>query len=335
MRNNNNLYSFINGVPSSAISLPSQLNNLNNMNSLVIGGAADQILSNSGITQFNGKLSQIKITLGMIYDPSINFTPLMDLTPYSISTSNIFFLTNNNIDLISGNNLTRNNIVQNSWRSSVSNFVPSYDGTSIIFYMYNNYSALNIANSWTCEGWFYTEILDNNRRNILSTTDMNNYNTLGKIEIGYINNTLVIQNSSGNLVYSTTGINNSMGIRSNNWNHFAIVQNDSNIYFYINGNACGTTQSMILSNTSVIQINGSSNQPSVISNSINGKYSQIALMTFAKYTSEFIPEPYLIPSSLTNYLILLGNNGIDLVSSMNLSVYNTNNIIITNNLMPQ
>jgi hypothetical protein len=57
-------------------------------------------------------------------------------------------------------------------------------------------------------------------------------------------------------------------------------------------------------------------------------------MTFAKYTSEFIPEPDLTPLSFTNYLIFLGNNGIDLVSSTNLSVYNNNTLNIKNNLMP-
>jgi carbonic anhydrase/acetyltransferase-like protein (isoleucine patch superfamily) len=333
MRNNNNLYSFINGVPGNAVSMPSAFNNLTNMNYIVIGGASDQIASNSGTAQFNGVISQAKITLGVMYDPALTFIPSTDLKP-TIATNNIFFLDSNNTDIISGNILTRKNMVQNSWRSNMSKFIPTYDGTSNILYRYNSYTSLNTATSWTCEGWIYTNSLDSNWRNILSTTDMNNYVSSGKMEIGYVNNTLSMQSSSGNLVYSTTGINSALGIRANSWNHFSVVQNNSTIYFYINGNACGTTSAMSLTSTSVIQINGAPDRLSQINRSINGRYAQITLMTFAKYTSEFIPEPDLTPLSFTNYLIFLGNNGIDLVSSTNLSVYNNNTLNIKNNLMP-
>ena len=59
-------------------------------------------------------------------------------------------------------------------------------------------------------------------------------------------------------------------------------------------------------------------------------------MTFAKYTTEFIPEPDLTPSTFTNYLTFLGNNNLDLAvtPNINFTSYQNNPIVTTNNLMP-
>ena len=334
MMNSNTLYNYINGQNYQGIVL-SGLNSFSNINNISLGGPVNTNTYPSSGWQFNGQISQVLFKSNSKYDYTLPFSPATDLTPSVTDQSVVFFIGNNFIDSISTIQLPiMGGSIYNSWRSTMSKFIPSYDGTSNILYKYNNYSSLNSTTSWTCEGWFYPTTLDGNWRNILSTTDMNNYNPSDKIEIGYSNNILSIQNTSGSLVYSTSGTNNSNGIIPNSWNHFAVVQNNTTIYFYINGNACGTTSSLVLTNTNVIQINCAPNRLTSLTRCINGRYSQITLMTFAKYNTEFIPEPDLTPSSFTNYLIFLGNNGIDLVSATNLSIYNNNILKITNNLMP-
>ena len=124
------------------------------------------------------------------------------------------------------------------------------------------------------------------------------------------------------------------GLQIKKWNHFAFVCNNSNIYFYINGNLCGSTTSFSTMTTSIIQINGSPNNPNNGLNCINGRFGQITLMTYAKYINEFIPEPDLTPDLFTNYITFLGSRGNDLVNGNIYISYNNNPLSLTNNLMP-
>ena len=328
-RLNNILSSYINGIQTNKISITNDFNNFVNMSYITIGTSADQIIPNTRNYQFNGYINQIKIYLGPVYDPP--FIPSLDLSIINTTNNNLlFFLNNDNTDNVTGNTLTINSNIYYIYRSLLPKWITTYNNTNI-FYRYNNFSLFDSATSWTCEGWIYITSLVSTVINILSTSDLNNYNILNKIEFGYKSNYLFI-NSSNGYVYSTTGLYSNSGLQANRWNHFAFVKINTSIYFYINGIQAGSTSNIITSNTSIIQINGSPNNPLNLNFNMN-QFAQISLALYAKYTSEFIPEPDLISSNLSNYLTFLGNNGDDLVDLVYYNSYN-NTISKTRNLIP-
>ena len=122
-----------------------------------------------------------------------NFYGNIDILSRWNNTNLIFlFNTNNNPNLnINGN-------VVNVVRSTLNKWIYTYAGQSNIFYRYDNFSSFDVATAWTCEGWLYLNSLSSNVVNILSTTDLNNYNTTGKIEFGYKNNQLTILKAQTN-----------------------------------------------------------------------------------------------------------------------------------------
>ena len=188
-RLNNNIYCFINGVLNGMISSPLLLNSLNNMNNIVIGCSADQIIPNTRNFQFNGYISQIKISIGPVYDPT-GFIPYLDLSLFNNNTNTIFLFNPNNT-------LTRNNNLLNIFRPILNKWIPTYNGLNNIFYKYNSLTSFDNTTEWTCEGWIYINSFNSNIINILSTTNFNNYNINGKIEFGFKNDQLTILNSTG------------------------------------------------------------------------------------------------------------------------------------------
>jgi hypothetical protein len=119
MRQNNKLYSFINGIVSNSTNIPSELNSLSNLKYILIGGSADQVVPNTRNYQFLGKISQFKVTMGSIYDAYSSFTSSKDLLYNITDIICLFFLGDNNKDNITGLQLTRNYIVSNICRISI------------------------------------------------------------------------------------------------------------------------------------------------------------------------------------------------------------------------
>jgi hypothetical protein len=321
MKKANNFYVYLNGKSYSPYNLLTNNITFANLNNICLCHSVDR---SSGDTNFSfqGQISHSLFTNLAKYNAS--FIPNIDLTPSYNDPIIIFFVGNNLITtstivnpiLPTVQTLTRYGSVYNRMRSGLGYWSTTYNASNTILYLYNDYSILNNITAWTCEGWFYTKNIDGNWRNILSTTDLNNYSQSGNMEIGYINNKLSMQNSSGSLVYSTDGI------VGNSWNHFAVVQIKNTIYFYINGISRGTTPAVSLNNIRIVQINGAPNNPTFLTRTINGYYSQITLMKYVKYTTDFLPNPNLQPTSFTNYLLFQGSNGNDLVSGNNFTVYN-------------
>jgi hypothetical protein len=87
-RSGTSLYTFIDGVSSSALTAPSQLNSLTDMNMLTLGSLAHA----TPAFHLNGKCSQVKISLGAKYSGGTNFTPAFDLTPSQSDNTVLLFL---------------------------------------------------------------------------------------------------------------------------------------------------------------------------------------------------------------------------------------------------
>lgn len=117
-KQNNILYGFINGVNNYSIECSNYLNELVNVNYILVGGSADQVIPNTRSYQFYGQISQLKISLGFIYDSYVTFIPNNDLSYNINDTICLFLLHNNLIDIITNIQLTRKYNITNRFRLS-------------------------------------------------------------------------------------------------------------------------------------------------------------------------------------------------------------------------
>ena len=104
MKSSTNIYSFINGICSSATTVYSQLNTLTQFNNMSFGCSVND--STNASYRFNGILSQPLISLYTKYDIN-GFIPQWDLTP--INNTNILLYLNNDFDIITNQSILFNN----------------------------------------------------------------------------------------------------------------------------------------------------------------------------------------------------------------------------------
>ena len=106
MRKNNLLYTFINGIISTSISVPINLNTITTSNNLSLGCSVNQPTNTNFILK--GQLSQLLIILSAKYN-TINFTPKWILRPSDMV--NILFWLENSVDIISNTIIPFNNTI--------------------------------------------------------------------------------------------------------------------------------------------------------------------------------------------------------------------------------
>lgn len=326
MRKNNYLYVYINGQTYPGFNLTSNNIVFNNLQVVCFCHAVDRSTSDYAYS-FQGQISQPLFTNYAKYNTTVSFVPKIDLTPVYNDPTVIFFMDNNlvttstvvNQSLPTVQTLTRYGSIYNRMRSALGSWITAYTGSNTLLYNNSmNLSAFTNATSWTFEGWIYLTSISNANLPVIGTTgNPLNFISTGQIGFGYNNSQLWVWNGTINSTYYSTN-----GLLNNQWNHYAYVMNNSIITFYINGINCGTTPAFTLSNNIAFQINGPADGMTNTNRYIYGYYSQIALMTGAKYLNDFIPYPNLQPSSFTNYLTFLGPNATDLVSGNKFTVYN-------------
>jgi len=337
MRKNNILYVYINGQSYPGFNLTSNNIVFNNLQYICFCHAVDRSTSDYAYS-FQGQISQPLFTNYAKYN--ISFTSSIDLTPSNNDPTVIFFMGNNlvttstvvNPNLPTVQTLTRYGSVYNTLRSSLGKWITSYNGSNTILYGNYNLSSFMTTTSWTFEGWIYLNTISNGNLPVIATFGVGNslnYTRIGTIAFGYNNSQIWIYNGTSDQFYYSNN-----GLLNNKWNHLAYVMNNSIITFYINGINLGNTSSFSFGNINYLIINGGANQLTNTTRYINGYYSQIALMTVAKYINEFIPYPDLTPTSYTNYLSFLGLNATDLVSNNQFSVYNNYSYITQQVIIP-
>jgi hypothetical protein len=334
MRKNNILYVYINGNYYSGFNLTSNGIVFNNLKVISFCHAVDRSTSDY-LYSFQGLISQPLMTNYAKYNTSVSFVPAIDLTPTNYDSSILFFVGNNLSNYGTTQSVTstlsRTGSIYNTMRSTLGKWITTYNGSNTL--LYNNSTDLSTfvsATSWTFESYIYlTSITNNNYPVIGSNGNMSNYNRTGTIAFGYNNSQIWVYNGTTDNIYSSNN-----GLKINSWNHIAYVMNNSVITFYINGINLGSTTSISFSNNNIWQINGTPFQINNTNRYINGYYAQVALMTFAKYTNDFIPYPDLTPSSYINYIIFLGPNANNLVTNTSFSVYNNYNYKTTPMIIP-
>jgi hypothetical protein len=327
MRKNNYLYVYINGQTYPGFNLTSNNIVFNNLQAVSFCHAVDRNTSDYAYS-FQGQISQPLFTNYAKYNTTVSFIPNIDLTPLFNDPTVIFFMGNNlittstvvNPNLPTVQTLIRYGSIYNRMRSGIANWVTTYNGSNTILYGNYNLSSFNTSTSWTFECWIYLTTISNGNLPVIATFGVGNplsYTSTGAIGFGYNNSQIWVYNgTSNNYYYSNSNLLN------NQWNHITFVMNNSIITFYINGIYSGKTSSFTLGNINYLIINGGANNLAQTNRYINGYYSQITLMTGAKYLNDFIPYPILQPSSFTNYLIFLGPSRTDLVSGNKFTIYN-------------
>ena len=221
MRNNNKLYTFINGFASPGESIPSYMNILSGLNYIVFGCPADWINNNGTNYHFMGQICQPLITKGAKYSIT-GFIPVWNLSP--ISYSNILFWMINGTDSISNQQIILNrNIVKTTLNTSPIFPVIILNGSSNIYLSYNsnNYYDLGVSISDVLQRNFIpyissiTDIFNNQllpsplnslNTNIISNTIINTTNTLS---FNTIKNSLSLVNNGTPQYLTRTFSNNS------------------------------------------------------------------------------------------------------------------------------
>ena len=186
---------------------------------------------------------------------------------------------------------------------------------ALTVYNSNSFGSLNNSD-WTIEFWIKLNTLEATTNNVYVYTSnpVSKFFSTGE--------TLIHEYNSGTI---NNSINNVISL-TNVWYHIAYVKSDITETMYINGIPHATVNSYSNSENTENIFNiiiGSDNN---LNSFIDGYISQVSITKYAKYTTTFIPNIILYPSSLTNVLFFLNDNYEDIVTNITLTQYPLNSI---------
>ena len=138
MRFNNYFYNYINGVGYTGIAVNSLFNSLTNINNLTLGPCDP-----TSTYKLQGRIFHPRFTNTNRYTATTTFIPQFDLTPVLPDSSVIFFITNNNYDIILSQTLPLiNNVI------SLQKYYLNYNLILPQYKNYNYVTAYNFNNGW-------------------------------------------------------------------------------------------------------------------------------------------------------------------------------------------
>jgi len=347
IKNGNMLYTYINGVISGTLDLSLIWNSTNiyDLTEFSLGMANNQTKTATNFHLY-GSLGQIKISLGVKY--SSNFTPSLDLTPFTNELSNtLFYLGDSYTDIISNtimnyinkpskinyNNINLLNLTyyKYDYTMSTSNNIMMYNlnNPSLTYLNINNknYNSL-INNNWTVEFW--VNIPNYPGTSSVVTIDFRPLSTgsgSGKCSfLIYTNGSLGFYSGNNALAYNFT----SSGISVNMNTHIAFIRNRNLLLGYINGQFVGSlditsiwTPAKIFDLTEFTLGMSTINTPTNNNDHFYGMIGQVKISLGNKYNNNFTPNFDLTPltSELSNTLFYLGDNYTDLISNTKMTYY--------------